>query len=237
VTLLRKRLTYANVMSSIAVFIAIGGASYASFKLPKNSVGPKQLRKNSVTKPKIRKKSISTPKIVNGAVNSAKVADGSLTGTDVQAGSLTGAQVNASTLGTVPNASHADKASSADDASKLGGVAPVPPAIPITLLNGWQPYGGGYDQPAYWQDALGEVHLKGSVAQPIAGSDVIFVLPANMRPARSTNWPATLDSAHFGTIEIEANGDVRARTFSAEQATQSHLFTSMEGVSFRPSDP
>jgi hypothetical protein len=107
----------------------------------------------------------------------------------------------------------------------------------MTLLNGWVPYGAGYDQPAYWVDALGEVHLKGSVRQPVAGSDVIFTLPVGLRPARSTNWPATLDSATFGTIEIEANGDVRARTFSAGQATASQAFTSMEGVSYRPSDP
>jgi hypothetical protein len=43
---IRKRLTYANVMSTIAVFIAIGGTSaLAATQLAKNSVGPKQLRK------------------------------------------------------------------------------------------------------------------------------------------------------------------------------------------------
>jgi hypothetical protein len=34
---MRPKLTYANVMATIAVFIALGGASYASLKLPKNS--------------------------------------------------------------------------------------------------------------------------------------------------------------------------------------------------------
>jgi hypothetical protein len=71
----------------------------------------------------------------------------------------------------------------------------------------------------------------------VPGSDVIFVLPLGMRPARSTNWPATLDQAHFGTIEIEADGSVRSRTFNPTQAAQAQAFTSMEGVSFRPSDP
>lgn len=51
---LRGRLTYANVMATIAVFIALGGASYAAFKVPKNSVGPKQLRKNAVTSAKVK---------------------------------------------------------------------------------------------------------------------------------------------------------------------------------------
>lgn len=51
------KLTYANVMATIAVFIALGGASYAAIKLPKNSVGAKQLKKNAVTPTKLSKAS------------------------------------------------------------------------------------------------------------------------------------------------------------------------------------
>ena len=40
---LRQRLTFANVMSSAAVFIALGGTSYA-LTLPRNSVGARQIR-------------------------------------------------------------------------------------------------------------------------------------------------------------------------------------------------
>ena len=52
-TTLRERLTYANVMATIAVFIALGGASYAAIKLPKNSVGPREIKRNAVTLAKI----------------------------------------------------------------------------------------------------------------------------------------------------------------------------------------
>ena len=45
---IRKRLTYANVMSSIAVFLVIGGATAFAAGLAKNSVGTKQLKKNAV---------------------------------------------------------------------------------------------------------------------------------------------------------------------------------------------
>lgn len=67
---LRKRLTYANVMSSIAVFLLLGGATAIAAKhgLPKNSVGPKQLK--------------------NNAVNSAKVKNHSLKAVDFKAGQL-----------------------------------------------------------------------------------------------------------------------------------------------------
>ena len=42
-------LSYANVAATLALFISLGGASYAAIVLPANSVGPRQLRSGSVT--------------------------------------------------------------------------------------------------------------------------------------------------------------------------------------------
>jgi len=53
---LRNKLTYANVMATIAVFIALGGASYAAIEIPKNSVGTKELKDGAVTQSKLGKK-------------------------------------------------------------------------------------------------------------------------------------------------------------------------------------
>jgi hypothetical protein len=63
----RHRLTYADVMSSIAVFVALGGASYAAVKLPPNSVGTKQIKKAAVTRPKIDPKLLTSLKGTTGA--------------------------------------------------------------------------------------------------------------------------------------------------------------------------
>jgi hypothetical protein len=52
-------LTYANVMATVAVFIALGGASYAAIKLPRNSVGAKQLKAGAVTPAKLNQASRS----------------------------------------------------------------------------------------------------------------------------------------------------------------------------------
>jgi hypothetical protein len=91
---IRRRLTYANVVSSIAVFLVLGGATaFAASHLGKNSVGAKQLKKNAVT----------TVKIKNNAVTSAKIKNGA----------VTGAKVNAGTLGTVPSATTAATAGTA----------------------------------------------------------------------------------------------------------------------------
>src|SRR3954462_14693065 len=65
---LRSGLTYANVMATIAVFVALGGGAYAALRVPKNSVGSKQLKAN--------------------AVNSSKVKNGSLLEGDFKAGQL-----------------------------------------------------------------------------------------------------------------------------------------------------
>ena len=50
---LRARLTYANAMSTIALFVALGGVSYAATLLPPGSVGTKQIRGRAVTGRKV----------------------------------------------------------------------------------------------------------------------------------------------------------------------------------------
>jgi len=50
----RQRITPSLVISVIALIVALGGVSYAAIKIPKNSVGTKQLKKNSVTSAKVR---------------------------------------------------------------------------------------------------------------------------------------------------------------------------------------
>jgi hypothetical protein len=52
---LRDKLTYANVVATLALFIAVaGGTAFAATQiLPKNSVGPRQLKKGAVTPVKL----------------------------------------------------------------------------------------------------------------------------------------------------------------------------------------
>jgi hypothetical protein len=55
VRLRRPQLTYANVVSSLALFVALGGTSYA---VARNSVGTAQLRANAVTSKKVKNRSL-----------------------------------------------------------------------------------------------------------------------------------------------------------------------------------
>ena len=55
---LRRKFTYANVAASLALFLALGGGAYAASRLPKNSVGSRQIAKNSISSSKIKNGSL-----------------------------------------------------------------------------------------------------------------------------------------------------------------------------------
>jgi hypothetical protein len=76
------------VIAVLALFIALGGTSYAVKKLPKNSVSTKQLKNNAVTAKKIKNNAVTAKKIKKGSVDASKV----------KADSLTGAQINEATV-------------------------------------------------------------------------------------------------------------------------------------------
>jgi hypothetical protein len=75
---IRSRLTYANVASSIALFLALGGTSYA-LTLPHDSVGAKQLRTGSVGRAEIR----------TGGVRSAEIRDRAIAVRDISSKAMT----------------------------------------------------------------------------------------------------------------------------------------------------
>jgi hypothetical protein len=105
---IRKRLTYANVMSTIAVFLVVGGASaLAASQLAKNSVGTKQLKNNAVTTSKIKKEAVAAAKIKNGAVGTSKLGAASVTGEKLAAGSVDASKIG---KGAVTNEKLADNA-------------------------------------------------------------------------------------------------------------------------------
>jgi hypothetical protein len=132
---MKPKLTYANVTSTIALFIALTGATaYAATKLPDKSVGEFQLRpgavtaeklrKNAVTAPKIKAEAIKQGKIANGAITAAKLTQGSVGNSSLQEGAVTNSKLGPeavtgdkaleSTFSQVPSASKADFATSAE---------------------------------------------------------------------------------------------------------------------------
>src|ERR1700733_11132727 len=74
-----KRLTYANIMSSVAVFLVLGGATaFAATK-----IGSNEIKAKAITTGKINKEAVTAGKIKNGAVTGGKLADSSVTGAKI----------------------------------------------------------------------------------------------------------------------------------------------------------
>jgi hypothetical protein len=188
---LRPELSFANVVSCLALFVALGSGAYAATHLPKNSVGSKQLKKNAV----------ATAKIKNGAVTTGKIKAGAVTGVKVANGSLTGAQIDASTLGTVPAAELANSLPSPEAWHEVG--QPGQPAF----MNDWSNYGGQDSTAAFYKDAQSVVHLKGTLSGS-KDATAAFFLPAGFRPSQILTLPTTGTQA-AASISIFPVGEVR----------------------------
>jgi hypothetical protein len=214
---LRAKLTYANVMATIAVFIALGGAAaYAASKLPKNSVGTKQIK--------------------NGAVTGAKVKKNTLTGTNI----------NLAKLGTVPSASNATTATTAGTASaltppeaiRLVGASGQPP-----FLDGSANYppesGVTFRSVGFYKDHEGIVHLEGLATvgkeeNPIEG--LVFTLPPGYRPASGSvqtfpNVESEETVVIFGSNVTYAGKNLEGDVYvtAGKEST-----ASLSGITFRP---
>ncbi len=94
----RRRPSYANVMSTIAVFLALGGSSVAALRvssaqLKDNSVRSRDIRNNDLRSKDLRDGEIRGRDLRDNSVGGADVTDGSLTGTDIAPESLDGASI------------------------------------------------------------------------------------------------------------------------------------------------
>jgi hypothetical protein len=96
---IRQRLTYANVMSSIAVFFILGGATaFAATKiganeLKANSVLTGKIKKEAVTAGKIKNAAITTGKLAAGGVTNEKLADNAVTSTKIAKEAVTSEKI------------------------------------------------------------------------------------------------------------------------------------------------
>ena len=72
----RGRLTFANTTSLLALFVALGGTSYAAATLASNSVGARQIRSGAVGTSEIRYSGVRMQDIAPGAVGKSEIGTG-----------------------------------------------------------------------------------------------------------------------------------------------------------------
>jgi hypothetical protein len=131
---IRQHLTYANVISSLALFIVLtGGTAVAltgSNTVQSDDLGPGA----QVKAPDVAANAVNGTDVANNSLTGADVGDDSLTGTDVSnfgGGTLTGSDILESSLGQVGDANTLDGKDSSDflgatataaDSDKLDGI-------------------------------------------------------------------------------------------------------------------
>jgi len=94
------RLTYANVVSTVALVIAVGGGgAVAHAALAKNSVGSPQIRNGQVKTVDLGRNAVTTKKIKPRAVGSPQLKDAAVAGRHLAPGSVGLAQLGDAPMG------------------------------------------------------------------------------------------------------------------------------------------
>jgi hypothetical protein len=92
-----SRLTYTNVVATLALFIALGGSSYAAVTLTGANV-----RNGTVTGTDLKNESLKGGDVDNGSLTGTELKGGSVSASDLDDGSLTGADVKPGQLAAGP---------------------------------------------------------------------------------------------------------------------------------------
>jgi len=230
--MIRRRLTYANVMATLAVVIAITGTSTAVAAVIINS--------NS----EVAQDTISGHKPPAG--DHANVISGSINATDLANKSVTAGKIKP------PEAWHEVAAgSTSGDAC----ADPNATAIFCSELDpeigyfAWHNWGNEFATAGFYKDQLGIVHLKGLIVAPFGSASKaprfssIFRLPAGYAPtafrifaSEGSSFETGLDVAPSrinvrtdGMVEMEQDCDTNGYECSADGG-----YFTLDGITFRP---
>ncbi len=203
---IRKRLSYANVVATLALFLAIGGVGYAASRLPKNSVGTKQIKRGAVTGAKVKKQT------------------------------LTGNNINLAKLGTVPSATTASALTALEAVHVVGaagqpgfldGTITRPPEEGVTF----PPVGFYKDHEGIVH--LQGLATVGNGESPIDG--LLFTLPPEYRPAPgvSLTFPNVEDEETISVLGSNVSAAGKDLSGDVYATAGKGTIASLNGITFR----
>jgi hypothetical protein len=201
----RRRLSFANVTSAVALFVALGGTSYAAITLPRNSVGSAQIRTHAVKKSEVDKHAVGRWEILpNGvarseirrdAVGPSEIRGNAVSSDEVQDGTLQAGDISSAGRAALSGVSFRVASTAAGAAA--GGNAR---AIAHTANTGVYTVDLGQDVSAcQYAATIGGVKSGTAIEPPAANAEVVTASPStdatNVVVTITDDAGAAIDSA------------------------------------------
>jgi hypothetical protein len=220
---IRRRFTYANVAATLALVLALGGAAWAAFQLPRNSVRSMNIKNGQVKARDIGNNQVRSSDIKNGQVKSEDIKDGDVSSSDIGAGQVKSANIGNSEVssanigaGQVKSANIGSGQVGADQLAQpepfnLVGTDPAP----LFGTGGandclWSNFSSGTVTPnspfnpvGFYKDPYGVVHLTGAAeSQDGPGGDTACGGIDNGADQRVFTLPAAYQPPHLLSFAV-----------------------------------
>jgi len=195
---IRGRLTYANVIATLALFLVLSGGTAVALE-GSNTVFSDDIVNDQVFSGDVRNDTLN-----GGGLTAADLRPASVGSSEVKSDSLTGANIDESSLGVVPEASHAT------NSDQLGG----------RRASGYQRRVAGTCDGG----AIRAINGDGAVD---CTDQAVFPISADLRSDGPNSKATQLGPSNLGLLEGcgESFGEVRFSNFGSGGATLNWLFS------------